>query len=131
MHKLFKSRKLKYLIVGGANTVFGYVVGVGLYELLTPLFSIWVIGAISNICAITFSFVSYKLFVFRTKGQWLCEYLKAYLVYGVMALVGVVLLWLYVDIFVFSIWLAQALVIISTVILSYIGHARITFRHMD
>lgn len=131
MFEPLKSRRFKYLVVGGVNTVFGYAVGVSLYELLTPLFSIWVIGIISNVCAITFSFVSYKLFVFRTKGQWLVEYLKAYLVYGVMALVGVVLLWLYIDIFVLSIWLAQALVIISTVILSYIGHARITFRRMD
>lgn len=131
MLKLFKSRKFKFLIVGGANTVFGYAVGVSLYELLTSFCSIWVIGILSNIFAISFSFVTYKLFVFRTKGQWLAEYLKAYLVYGTMAFVGVVLLWLYVDTFGLSIWLAQGLVIMSTVILSYIGHARFTFRRMD
>lgn len=131
MLELFKSRKFKYLVVGGANTVFGYAAGVSLYELLTPLCSIWVIGIVSNIFAITFSFVTYKLLVFRTKGQWLAEYLKAYLVYGTMALVGVVLLWLYVDILGLSIWLAQGLVIMSTVILSYMGHARITFRRKN
>jgi putative flippase GtrA len=128
---VLKSRQCRYLTVGGANTVFGYLIGILAYKLLSPGFSIWTIGFVGNLFAITFSFVTYKLFVFKTQGQWIEEYFKAYLVYGSMALVGIVLLWLYVDMLNMTIWLAQGLVIVSTVILSYVGHSRFTFRRKE
>lgn len=128
VNHLLNSRKFRYLIVGGVNTAFGYLVGVGIYKLLVGFYSIWIIGLISNLLAIAFSFVTYKLFVFKTKGQWVTECIKAYLIYGLMALIGIVFLWFYVDSLGFSIWMAQGLVILSTVILSYIGHSRVTFR---
>lgn len=131
MVKILKSRQFRYLAVGGANTVFGYLIGILTYKLLYPGFSIWTIGFVGNLFAITFSFVTYKVFVFKTHGQWISEYFKAYLVYGSMALVGIVLLWLYVDVLDMTIWLAQGLVIVSTVILSYVGHSRFTFRRKE
>ncbi len=127
MLEILKSRKLRYLAVGGANTAFGYAIGILAYKLLAPQFSVWTIGCVGNVLAITFSFATYKVFVFKTKGQWISEYFKAYLVYGSMALVGIVLLWLYVDVLYMTIWLAQGLVIVSTVFLSYVGHSRFTF----
>ncbi len=121
------SRKLRYLLVGGLNTLFGYMVGVGVYNALTPDANIWTIGIVSNILSITFSFFTYKIFVFKTKGQWLREYLKCYLVYGTIALANIALLGLYVNGFGMSIWVSQALLIFSTTVFSYLGHARITF----
>ena len=126
--EFLRSRKFRYLMAGGANTVFGYLIGVVMYEVLSPKYSIWIIGFYSNVIAITFSFVTYKLFVFKTQGLWIAEYLKSYLVYGSMALIGMVFLWVYVDLMNMTIWLAQGLVIISTVVLSYVGHSRVTFR---
>lgn len=125
------SRKIRYLLVGGLNTLFGYLVGVGVYKLMSHALDVWVIGIVSNMLAISFSFVTYKLFVFKTAGQWLQEYLKAYSVYGAMAIVGIALLWLYVEVLSLSIWLAQGIVIVSTVALSYIGHSKITFRRKE
>lgn len=127
MDKILSSSKLRYLIVGGVNTIFGYLVGVYTYKYCIDLFNIWIVGLLSNVLAITFSFLMYKCFVFKTKGRWLSEYLKAYLVYGLMAGVGIVMLWFYVGVLNVSIYLAQALVILTTVVLSYIGHARFTF----
>lgn len=131
MLEILKSRKFRYLAIGSANAAFGYAIVILAYKLLSPGFSIWTIGIVGNIVAITFSFVTYKLFVFKTQGHWIEEYFKAYLVYGSMALVGIVLLWLYVDLLNITIWLAQALVIVSTVVLSYVGHSRITFRRKE
>jgi putative flippase GtrA len=124
-------KKLRYLMVGIVNTVIGYFIGVGIYKALGENLGIFWIGIISNIFSITISFLSYKILVFRTKGMWLVEYMRAYAVYGGSALIGIIFLWLFVDKLKLSIWLAQALVITVTVIISYLGHSRFTFRHRE
>jgi len=109
----------------------GYAIGVGLYKVLESNLSIIWIGIISNILSITVSFLSYKTLVFKTKGMWLTEYIKSYVVYGGIALIGIFFLWFFVDEMKMSIWLAQALVIGLTVIFSYLGHSRFTFRRQE
>lgn len=125
---LWRIRELRYLLVGGLNTLFGYSLGVGLYLALSPVLHILLIGVIGNVFAITFSFVTYKLLVFQTRGHWLAEYLKSYLVYGGSAVLGILLLWWLVDGLGVPIWLAQGLTILIAVVVSYLGHARFTFR---
>lgn len=115
-------------MVGGFNTLAGYFIGIGVYTALNEHLSIIWIGLISNILSITISFSSYKVFVFQTKGRWMTEYLKAYVIYGGTALVGIILLWFFIEKINISIWFAQALVIAVTVLISYVGHARFTFR---
>lgn len=119
---------MRYLLVGGVNTVVGYVLGVGLYSLLAPRLHILLIGVLSNVLAISFSFVAYKRFVFRTHGNWLREYLRSYTVYGGMALLSILALWVLVDGLRLPIAVAQALAIGITVVASYLGHSRYTFR---
>jgi len=122
-------KKIRYLLVGGINTVIGYSIGVGIYKLLSNQVNIVLIGFISNILTITISFLTYKIFVFKTKGRWIIEYLKAYVVYGSMAIFGTILLWFFVDLIGFNIWITQALIIMITVAFSYIGHVKYTFNH--
>lgn len=120
--------KIRYLMAGGFNTVVGYFIGVGLYKVLGSNLSIVWIGVISNILSITVSFLSYKTLVFKTRGMWLTEYIKSFIVYGGIAVIGIFCLWVFVDKMKISIWLAQALVMGMTVIISYLGHSRFTFR---
>ena len=123
-----ESRQFRYLLAGGWNTFFGYASGLFVYYLLHDQCSIVLIGVLTYISAITMAFLTHKLFVFRTKGDWLAEYLRSYLVYGFSASIGVVALWLLVDKLLVSFWLAQLLVTLATVGITYIGHSRITFR---
>ena len=125
---LWRLRELRYLVVGGLNTLVGYGLGVGLYLVLSPLLHILAIGVLGNLLAITFSFTTYKLLVFKTRGYWLTEYLKSYVVYGGSSVLGIMVLWLLVDGLALSIWLAQALAVLIVVMVSYLGHARFTFR---
>ena len=125
---LWRVRELRYLVIGGFNTLVGYSLGVGLYLALAPRLHILLIGVIANILAITVSFTTYKLLVFCTRGDWLAEYLRSYLVYGGSAVLGILLLWLLVDGWYLPIWLAQGIAIGLTVFVSYLGHARFTFR---
>jgi putative flippase GtrA len=120
-------RALRYLVVGGFNTAIGYGIGVGSYLLLASHLPILLIGVIGNVIAISISFVTYKIFVFKTQGQWLTEYAKAFVVYGAMALLGIALLWLLVGQLQLSIWIAQGIIIGATVVISYLSHARFTF----
>ena len=124
---MLSPQKLRYLVVGGTNTVIGYVIGVGIYKLFFDHLNIFLIGLISNILCISISFFTYKVFVFKTKGRWIIEYCKAYFVYGGVAIVGILVLWIFVDIIKMDIWITQVLVITSAVLVSYIGHSRFTF----
>ena len=120
--------RLRYFVAGGVNTVFGYGVSVLLYFLLHQRLHIVLIGIIINIVTITFSFLTYKIFVFKTKGGWLREYFRCYIVYGTSMVVGIGLLWLLVEFFAIRFWIAQGMLLCGTVCISYLGHSRYSFK---
>ena len=126
--KLNNSLKMRYLLAGGWNTLFGYIIGVGLYQLMHAHIQTLYIALLANIICISMSFITYKLFVFKTRGRWIEEYLKSCTVYSGAALISSLLLWLFVDLFSIHIYIAQALVITTTVVISYTGHSRFTFK---
>ena len=123
-----QNQRIRYLLAGGWNTIFGYGLGVGLYLWLSPWFHVTVIGLVAGIFAISMSFLTYKVFVFKTEGNWLREYARSYVVYGGSTLISTGLLWFFVDQVHLPIWVAQALAIVVTVIISYLGHSRYTFK---
>lgn len=125
---LAEPTKIRYLIAGAWNTFFGYAVGLVLYYGLEGRIHVVEVGVMANILAITMAFTTYKLFVFRTRGNWLSEYFRAYLVYGATGIISIGLLWLLVGGFGLSFWLGQGLTIVLTVVASYVFHARFTFK---
>ncbi len=90
---------VRYLCVGVFNTLFGYVTYVVLLTLLNAVLPArWlyltvvmasVLGAPLNI---TVAYFGYKFFVFRTKGNYLREWLKCFAVYGSSMLPGLIAL---------------------------------------
>jgi putative flippase GtrA len=95
LRHLFPSGQfLRYLLVGGWNTVFGYL----LYAAFTWILSRhlphgYIYAAIlSNFIAISVAFLGYKWFVFRTSGNYLREWLRCFVVYGTAALPTLLLL---------------------------------------
>ena len=125
---IFDKKKLRYIVAGAVNTIFGYLVGVQLYKILFLDFHILLIGILINIINISFSFITYKIFVFETRDGWILEYLKSYITYGISAIVGVSLLWGMISIMDLSIWYAQAYSMVLVAILSYFGHNHFTFK---
>jgi putative flippase GtrA len=128
MLRIVSDRRFRYLAVGGWNALFSYGATLVIYSLLSPYAHIIVIATISNIAAITMSFSTNKLFVFRSKGDWLKEYLRSYVVYGGNILVGILGLWLLADILGVPVWVAQGLLVAIGVAVAYIGHQKFTFR---
>ncbi|KKR38755.1 MAG: GtrA family protein [Parcubacteria group bacterium GW2011_GWF2_40_10] len=123
--------KIAYLLVGVWNTIFGY----GSFVLLYYLFSLYVhylfLLVISNILSITNAYVGYKFFVFKTKGDYLKEYIRFYLVYGVAFILNLVLLPVIVEFFKISPVIAQIFVIGLVIITSYFGHKHYSFGGKD
>jgi colanic acid biosynthesis protein WcaH len=128
---------LRYLIVGAWNTAFGY----GLFAFLTYLLrdivpaSYLVASFISNLIALTVSFLGYKRWVFKTQGHYLREWLKALGVYSSAILLNLALL----PPTIFALihftgdpisapYLAGAILLGLSVTISFFGHKNFTFK---
>ena len=66
----------RYLLVGAWNTLFSYGSYAALTALLTPhIPHAYLLAAIlANLLAITFSYLNYKWFIFKTKGNYVREW---------------------------------------------------------
>jgi len=126
-----------YLLVGIWNTAFGYGTFAAFTALLSPYGKNSYLAAmvLSNFVNITVAFLGYKWFVFRTRGNYLKEWLRCFSVYGgSMALSFVTLPGL---VFALRKWfgydrgapyLAAAMLTGVSVVISFFGHKHISFR---
>jgi putative flippase GtrA len=81
---------IRFLMVGGFNTVFGIALAylfIRPVEFLFPNLPRAAVTTIANYAAlpigITVAFLAYKWFVFRTHGNYFKEWMKVFAVYGV------------------------------------------------
>jgi putative flippase GtrA len=126
---MFKNKQFIFFVVGGWNTVFGYFSALLIYHFTHSFLHILLIGIITNILSISMSFFTFKYFVFKTTENWLREYFRSYIVYGVISLIGISIIWIAVDYLTMKFWIAQGLSIPITIILSYLGHNQFTFKN--
>ena len=128
---------IRYLLVGGFNTAFGY----SLFALLNWSFaglgsySYMYAAVLSNLIAITVAFLGYKWFVFKTRGNYLREWVRCLGVYGSSVAIGLVGLPILVTILRSHLqrpaqapYLAAAILTVITVIFSFLGHKNISFQ---
>jgi putative flippase GtrA len=127
---------LRFLLVGGFNTLFGY----GLFALLNWALRRLPAGyllatLLANLIAITVAFLGYKWFVFRTRGHYLREWLRCMGVYGTSMVIGLAGMAFLVPLLRHHMerpqaapYLAAALMLVVTVTFSFVGHKRISFR---
>jgi putative flippase GtrA len=90
---------VRYLIVGVFNTVFGYGTFAVILTLLNgimPTQFLYLTVVLASLLSvppnITAAYLGYKYFVFRTKGNFLREWLKCFAVYGTGMIPGLVAL---------------------------------------
>jgi putative flippase GtrA len=119
--------QFRFLLIGAINTLIGYLVVTCLYYFYSTKISFFLIGVISNIINISIAFTLQKIFVFRTQGNWISEYLRSYITYGTVGILGFVLLWIFLNIFHLNIWISQGVIIAMMTCVSFIGHKKITF----
>jgi putative flippase GtrA len=103
-----------------------------LYILLNP-FGVGYIKALilSQIICITFSFVSNKYFVFKSKGNIKREYPKFFAFYGIYFLLNLICLPTMVEVLNMNPMVAQTLFSIAIIVSSYFWHNTITFKSIS
>ena len=127
----------RYLLVGGFNTVFGYSLFAILNFCLQGIgsYSYMLASLLSNLIAITVAFLGYKWFVFKTKGNYLKEWIRCVAVYSTGMLLTLAGLPILVPLLRRSLaqrpqaapYVAAAIMAVVTVIASFFGHKHISF----
>ncbi|MGA9901419.1 MAG: GtrA family protein [Terriglobales bacterium] len=127
----------RYLLVGAWNTLFGYGSYAFFTATLSPMIPHSYIAAsvISSLLNISVSFFGYKWFVFKTKGNYLREWIRCVGVYSGGILFGVLTLPLLVVVirrntrFVTQApYIAGAILTAFMVVYSFFGHKKFSFR---
>jgi len=92
-----KAQFIRYVCVGVFNTLFGYttfVIALTLLNAAIPArflyLTVVLASLISNPINITVAYFGYKFFVFKTRGNYLMEWLKCFAVYGTSMIPGLV-----------------------------------------
>ena len=94
-----KAQFVRYVCVGVFNTVFGYCTFVIILTMLNGAIparflylTVVLASIISNPINITVAYFGYKFFVFKTRGNYLMEWLKCFAVYGSSMIPGLIIL---------------------------------------
>lgn len=127
INHLAKNEKLRFLIVGAYNTIFGYATFVALYFLLHDYLHYLVIVLLSHMIAVTNAFFMYRRIVFRAQAPLLPAFLRFNLSTVAAMLFGMAGMALLIEIFGIHPLLAQALVTCATVVVTYFLHRHYTF----
>lgn len=125
---VLNAKRLRFLVVGGLNALNGYLITVAAYKYLYDSVNLIVIGLLVNFLTITISFLVYKLFVFKTTGRWINEWLKSFLVYGFSALFSTFAMWLLLDYFKINLYAAPMIIMLFMYVFSLFAHANFTFK---
>ena len=129
-------QKIRFLLVGGFNTVFAYFV----LNLLNVLFDFFLQGILSKVAianlaliiqyilTINVSFITMRYYVFQSHGNWHKEWMKAWSVYIFLYLINAPILTFMMAVLGWSTWLAQGVYLIFSTIITFILHKYYSFR---
>ena len=121
-------KKIKFILIGGLNTMFGLAIYPFLLWILKSFkIHYLIILLFCQFISITFAYFMYKLFVFRTKGNYLREFLKFSSFYLSILLINLIALPILVEGFNIPIVLSQIIFTFVVIVLSYFWHSKISF----
>jgi putative flippase GtrA len=137
-----KGEVIRFLIVGCCNTLFSILLQAGFGALFTRLYphasQSWIAIA-AVVCAVpfgvTFSFLGFKHFVFRTKGNYLAEWIRCFAVYSPTIPAAILIVGVATKLFELTPlprpWAKDAAFVVNSGIIavySYLGHKKFSFR---
>ena len=128
--------KIKFVIVGIWNTIIGYLLFFVLDTLFTHVFEKRYVAYMSaavlgNFLAIINAYIFHKYLTFKSKVSGigiLAEFARFFASYLFSFILGLILLPVIVEMFHIDPKIAAALILIVTVIISYLSHSRFSFR---
>lgn len=127
---LARDQRLRFLVVGGTNTVFGYALfaAFDLFVFATVPFGYLLSLVSAYAMAIVLAFILYRRFVFKVTGQVWSDFVKFVSVYLVAIGVNLLTLPLLIEVAGLNSLPAQAIVLAVTTLMSFFGHREFSFR---
>ncbi|WP_232818942.1 glycosyltransferase [Homoserinimonas sp. OAct 916] len=126
--RLVRNQKVAFVLVGGVNTVVGFLFFVGFEVTIGRLWGYFASLAFAHVFSVLFAFVLYRRFVFRVHGHVLRDLGRFEVVYLVALGINFVLLPILVEVFGLQVIPAQALIVFVTALVSFFGHRGFSFR---
>ena len=128
MSKREAPESLRFLVVGAFNTLLGF----GAFVLIQFLIGKWIgevlVLLLAHLSASSIAFVTHRRITFRVSGNLLIDFVRFQSVYIVPIGINLVVLPLLVRVAGMNVYLAQGLITIATVVVSYFGHKYFSFR---
>ncbi len=124
-----REKQIKFLLVGGWNTVFGYSVFLAFYALTSRLGLHYLVAMVlAQAVAITNAYLAYRKLVFKSRGAIGAESLRFGAVYAYTFAFNAAALPLLVHRAHFNPAAAQALIVLVSAFVSWFAHSRWSFR---
>jgi putative flippase GtrA len=121
--------KIRFLIVGGINTLFGWSAFPAIYFLtLAARWHYLIVLVITQVICITFSFLTAKFFVFRTRGNFVAEFAKFCTFHASYFALNIIILPILVEVVKINPVIGQFGFAVAVVLSSYFWHSKITFK---
>ncbi len=129
--------KIRFVIVGIWNTLFGYGIFIGIERLLAYVFekrsmAYMTAMLLSNIFAIINAFIFHRHFTFQSQAKGIAvvsEFIRFSTTYVLTFFLSLILLPIFVEIFLVTPEIGGALVILICTVVSYAGHTKFSFKH--
>lgn len=119
------NQKIRFLLVGGFNTVFAYGVFAFLFALIGLPYSLALI--VQYIVTVNVSIFTMRYYVFRSVGNFWAEYCKAWSVYIGMFIFNFASLAFLVEVCkIYELW-AQGIYLVASTIITYLLHKYFSF----
>jgi putative flippase GtrA len=119
--------KVRFIIIGGFNTIFGFSLFAILYFLLGTKIHYLIILVFNHLIAVSISYLMLKFFVFCTKGNYLREFINCHITYLLIITLNMFFLYAMVDVFKQNILFSQLFITFFLVIFSYYGNKYFSF----
>jgi putative flippase GtrA len=123
--------RIRFLLVGGYNTLFAFLLFCLLEFLFRDHFHYLIILFLSHIISVLNSFITFRFFVFRSQGHVVHEYIKINIVYLIYYLSNAALLYLLHDLFHINILISQFTCICILMVATYTAHKHFSFKKND
>jgi putative flippase GtrA len=122
------TQKLRFLIVGGFNSAFGYFIFLLVNLTLGSLAGYLVSLVVAQVISASVAYMLYRALVFKEGSRGFRAYAKFQSVYIVPLAVNMVALPILVELLNFEIYLAQAVFSLGWIVASFFVHKNFSFR---
>lgn len=124
-NKLFSDKRIRFVFVGGINTLVGY----GSYVILVFFGVHYIIAnTLATVIGITTSYFSNKYFTFKVLKKSSAEIIRFVLVYAVGYFINLGILYVLVDVMGGNRYISGLITLLVTTMLSYFGHNYFSFK---